>query len=485
MAYETPRYVSRKLEENYEYIKEKIGIGISFDVGKRDLLLDDTLCHIYFVTGLCDTRYILELMKELLDLNETGYLAKQKRKAFEIIKNHIIFQQVTEKDNLDEMITNILSGMVVILVDGEPKGFVIDLRNYPGRNPSEPETEKVIRGSRDGFTENIIINTALIRRRIRDPYLRHELIQVGEKSKTDVCITYIEGVADPKIVEEVRKKLKSIDVDELTMSDKKLEEFIVDQKWNPYPKVRFTERPDILTVHLYQGLVGIIVDNSPSVIIVPTTFFEQIHHVEEYRHTPIVGSFLRLFRTLGIIGSLYLVPVWLLFVLQPKYLPEQLSYIGPKELGNVPIVAQVLIAEIGIEFLRLASVHTPNALTTAMGLVAGILIGQVAIDVGLFSPEIVLYVSISSLGSYATPSYELSLANKIYKIILIVLTALWGIYGLIGGFIFNTIFLATQKSFGRPYLYPLIPFNFKNFWSIFFRINQNRSHREPDKDKMK
>src|SRR5690606_28338279 len=130
--------------------------------------------------------YILELMKELLDLNETGYLAKQKRKAFEIIKNHIIFQQVTEKDNLDEMITNILSGMVVILVDGEPKGFVIDLRNYPGRNPSEPETEKVIRGSRDGFTENIIINTALIRRRIRDPYLRHELIQVGEKSKTDV-----------------------------------------------------------------------------------------------------------------------------------------------------------------------------------------------------------------------------------------------------------------------------------------------------------
>jgi stage V sporulation protein AF len=471
-------YVSKKLEENYEYIKDKIGIGISFDVGKRDLLLDDTMCHIYYVTGLINTDYVLQMMKELLDLNEDNK-QMHKKKAFEKIKNHIIFQQVDEKEKMDEIITFILSGLAAVFVEGESKAFVVDLRSYPGRQPSEPETEKVIRGSKDGFTENIIINTALTRRRIRDPYLRHELIQIGDLSKTDVCITYIEGLADEKVLEEVRKKIKSVDPKELTMTDKKLEEMMMNQKLNPYPKVRFTERPDILAVHLYQGLVGIIVDTSPSVMVVPTTYFEQIQHVEEYRHTPIVGSFLRFFRTMGIFGSLFLVPIWLMFVLEPELLPKQLEFIGPNEVGNIPIVLQILIAEVGIEFLRMAAIHTPTALTTAMGIVAGILVGQIAVEVGLFTPEVVLYVAVSSLGSYATPSYELSIANKIYKLVLIILTWIWGIYGLVGGFLLNTLFLAFQKSFGKPYLYPVLPFNLRDFFGIFFRIDQ----KTPDRNK--
>lgn len=470
-------FVSKKVDENYAYIKEKIGIGISFDVGMREIYLDDLRVQLYYVTGLCDTAYILELLKELLKLNDDDRILI-KSHAGERIKNHLIFQQVYEERELDKLITAILSGLVVILVDGESHGYIIDVRSYPSRQPEEPETEKVIRGSKDGFTENIVINTALIRRRVRDPNLRHELIKIGKLSKTDVCLTYIEGIADPKVLNEVRKSLKQIETTELTMTDKKLEELIVKQKFNPYPKVRFTERPDILAVHLYQGLVGIIVDNSPSAIVIPTTFFEQIQHVEEYRHTPIAGSFLRLFRTLGILGSLYLVPLWLLFVLHPEYLPESLKFIGPKEMGNIPIVLQIIIMEVGIEFLRMAAVHTPTALTTAMGIVAGILIGQIAVDVGLFTPEVVLYVAVSSLGSYATPSYELSIANKIYKLILIILTGFFGFWGLVGGFIVNTIYLACQKSFGKPYLYPFIPFNFRDFLGIFFRVSQTKNQHQ-------
>lgn len=472
MNYDNTVFLSRKLQENFDYIQQEIGIGVSFDVGKRDLLIGKTKIQLYYVTGLTDTKYILELMEELLKLNND--IGLPNKKAFEVIHNHIIFQQVDVVDDLNKIITSILSGLVVVLVDGENKGFVVDVRSYPGRGPDEPETEKVVRGSRDGFTENIIVNTALLRRRIRTGNLRNELIQVGKQSKTDVVISYIDGLADQAVVDDVRKKIKAIDVEEITMTDKKLEELIIKQNYNPYPKVRYTERPDILAIHLYQGLVAIMVDTSPSVIIVPTTFFEQLQHVEEYRHTPVVGSFLRSARTLGILGSLYLVPLWLLFVLNPQYLPKQLEFIGPEDMGNIPIALQILVAEVGIEFLRMAAVHTPTALTTAMGIVAGILVGQIAVDVGLFTPEVVLYVAVSTLGAYATPSYELSLANKIYKLILIILTALFGLWGFVGGIAFNTAFLAFQKSFGKPYLYPVIPFNLKGFLNIFIRSGQNQ-----------
>jgi stage V sporulation protein AF len=469
MAYEKIVNVSRKLSENYEYIKNKIGLDESFDVGYREMLLSKTKIHLYYTTGLVDTKFVLELMEELLKLND-GDLPQ--RKAFEIIHNHIIFQQVTITDDMGKIITDVLSGLLGIIVDGENKGFIIDLRSYPGRGPSEPETEKVVRGSRDGYTENIIINTALTRRRLRDPNLRMEIMQIGRNSKTDVCITYIKGIADDKVVDDVRNRLKSVNADELVMSDKKLEELIARQRFNPYPRVRYTERPDILAIHLTHGLIGIMVDTSPSVMIVPTTYFDQLQHVEEYRQTPVVGSFLRSARTLGVIGSIFLVPIWLLFVLHPEYLPKELAFIGPTETGNVPIIWQVLIAEVGIEFLRMAAVHTPTALSTAMGIVAGILVGQIAVDVGLFTPEVVLYVAVSSLGAYATPSYELSLANKMYKLLLIILTAIFGLWGLVGGFIFNTLFLTFSNSFGKPYFFPVLPFNFKEFLNIFIRFDQ-------------
>ena len=195
-----------------------------------------------------------------------------------------------------------LSGLIVIVVEGSNVALAVDVRGYPGRTPAEPDTEKVIRGSRDGYVENIILNTGLTRRRIRDERLRFEMLKVGERSKTDVSLCYIEDIADPDLVNILRKELNSIEIDGIPMADKTIEEFIVKQGWNPFPLVRYTERADVAAAHILEGHVAIFVDTSPSVIIAPTTYFHHVQHAEEFRESPTSGTFLRWSRFLGVVS---------------------------------------------------------------------------------------------------------------------------------------------------------------------------------------
>lgn len=461
--------ISEALTKNETFFKEHIGVGESFDLGVRKFKLVNKEVQIYYLNGLCDTAYIIELFKELVALND-----KEKYKRTDIkpiIKNHLVHQQVSETTTLDEATDQLLSGLIIILMEGESTAFVVDVRSYPGRQPQEPDTEKVVRGARDGFVENIIVNTALTRRRIRDERLRHEIIQIGERSKTDVCIAYIKDVANPDLVKTIKKELSTIKIDGLTMADKAVEEFLVKQSWNPYPLVRYTERPDIAANHMLEGHVIIMVDTSPSVIITPTTYFHHVQHAEEYRQTPTVGTFLRWVRFLGIIASLFLLPLWYLFVQSPELLPPALEFIGPKEQTKVPIFFQLIFADIGIEFLRMAAIHTPTPLATAMGLIAAALVGQIAIDVGLFVGEVILYVAIASIGSFATPSYELSVANKISRILLLIVVGLFGVPGFVVGTTLYLLFLIQIKSLNTPYLWPFIPFDAKSLLQILIRVS--------------
>lgn len=458
MAYDPYVPVEKNIDETQKILEDKLGFGKSFDVGQREIVVMERRIQLYYITGLVDSELVVDLMTQLLLLNS---LPHPNDDVFQTIHNRLVHQQVTVTDKVNDICTSVLSGLVAIIVDKETQAFVVDVRSYPGRGPSEPDTEKTVRGSRDGYTENIIVNTALTRRRIRTGKLRNIILKVGDQSKTDVVLMYIEDIADQSMVDEVKHRIEQVKVDGLTMTDKELEEFITGQVYNPYPLVRYTERPDVVAAHLYHGMIAIIVDTSPSVMIGPVTLFDHLTSVEEYRQTPAVGTFLRLIRYAGIIVSVFLMPTWLLFVLHPEYLPDFLNFIGPQEEGNIPIVLQVISGEIGMEFLRLASIHTPTAISSALGIVSAILIGQVAVDVGLFGPEILFYVAIGALGAFVTPSYELGLANKMFKLFIIVGTALLGLWGYIGTIVVGLIFLATMKSFGKPYLYPLIPFNFK------------------------
>ncbi|MCP8616757.1 spore germination protein [Salirhabdus salicampi] len=460
--------VSSKIKENQQYMKDRLGVGVSFDVGFRDVQVMKTDVHLYYVTGLCDTSVIVQLLRQIIDINDSE---SNKAKLKEVIKNRLVHQQVEPVKKMDEVVDKLLSGLIVIFIDGESEGFIVDVRQYPGRGPQEPDTEKVVRGSRDGYTENIIENTALTRRRIRDERLRHEILQIGERSKTDICIAYIQDVADPQLVKVIKKELNNISIDGLSMAEKTIEEFLVKQGFNPYPLVRYTERPDVAAAHLLEGHVVITVDTSPSMIITPTTFFHHVQHAEEYRQSPAVGTFIRWTRFLGIFSSVFLLPLWLLFVLHPNLLPAGLEFIGPSEEGNIPVLVQIILADIGIEFLRMAAIHTPTPLSTAMGLIAAVLIGEIAINVGLFMPEVILYVAISAIGAFATPSYELSVANKITRVLLILSTALYGPIGFVIGITILLLFLTRLNSLNTPYLWPLMPFDGKSILQIMFRVS--------------
>ena len=323
----------------------------------------------------------------------------------------------------DELLTAILSGQAAFIT---PDGyaFTIDIRSYPGRQPEEPDNEKVVRGSRDGFTENLIQNTALVRRRLRTEDLRFEMHKVTMNGKTDVAITYMQGAASEEHLAYIRERLDAIHHDGLTMTDKSLEEFLFKQRFHPMPFVRFTERPDICAAHLLEGHIAIIVDTSPSVILVPAPLFHHLQHAEEYRQAPLIGTFVRIMRLFAAAMSLVLLPFWYLIATKQHYLPDFLSYIGPKDIGEIPLLVQLLIADGGIEVLRMAAIHTPTPMSTAMGLVAAIVIGQVAIDVGLFTPEVVLYVAVSAIFTFSIPSYELSITTKIFRVCILLSTAL-------------------------------------------------------------
>ncbi|WP_078432729.1 spore germination protein [Metabacillus halosaccharovorans] len=460
--------ITGNLAESEKFFTEHVGLNTSFDLGVRKLTILDFQVNIYYLNGLCDTNYITQILKNvsLINDSEVNHI-----KFKEILENRIVNQSVQKIRTLDEVVDQVLSGLIVFLMEGSDYGLVVDVRSYPGRQPQEPDTEKIVRGARDGFVENIIVNTGLIRRRIRDERLRYEMMKIGERSKTDVCLAYIKDVADPGLVKTIKKELDTIKVDGITMADKTIEEFLVKQGYNPYPLVRYTERPDVAANHLLEGHVLIIVDTSPSVIITPTTFFHHVQHAEEYRQAPAVGTFLRWVRFLGIIASIFLLPLWFLFVLEPSLLPVNIAFIGPNEEKNIPIVLQIFLADFGIEFLRMAAIHTPTSLSTAMGLIAAALIGQIAIDVGLFVPEVILYVAVAAIGTFATPSYELSVANKMARLILLIAVAAFKLEGFVIGCTLFIFLLARIKSLNTPYLWPFLPFNAMALWQIIIRTS--------------
>lgn len=470
------QFVAKNIERNEQYMRTELGVGTSYDVDFRELIVLKRKVQLYYINGLVDDKTITEILKKLVEVNDAE---SEEDKMFEIIKNRLVNQQVDPENKIEKVTHELLAGLIIVFVDGEREAFIIDVRHYPGRQPEEPDTERVIRGSRDGFTENIVENTALTRRRVKDKRLRNEIMTVGKRSKTDISISYIDTIANEATIKIIKDKINKIDIDGLIMADKALEEYLVENKWNPYPLARYTERPDVAAHHLLSGYIILMVDTSPNVMIIPTTFFDHLEHAEEFRQTPAVGTFTRWIRIMAVLASLFILPLWLLFVIEPSLLPKALSFIGPKETGNVPIPLQIILADIGVEFLRMAAIHTPTPLATALGLIAAVLIGDIAVDVGLFNAEVILYVAISTVGSYVTPSYELGVANKFIKSWHIIAIIIFGVSGFMIAFTTSVLFLIHLKTIKTPYLWPLIPFNGTAFIRFILRIPTPFVHTRP------
>ncbi|GAA0135628.1 spore germination protein SpoVAF [Paenibacillus sp. YSY-4.3] len=472
--------ISENLETTKETLKEVVGLGKSFDLDFREMTFGDKRTGLFFISGFVKENILQEILKRLTYLTPDNFSSDVLHDFFELYIPHV---QVQKFDKLSDVITMALSGMSVLFIDGEREALVMDTRSYPARNPEEPSLERVVRGSRDGFTEILLTNITLVRRRLRDPGLVFELHKVGRRTQTDVCIAYIDDIVDKTQVDSVRDKITSIDMDGIPLADKQLEEAIVRKGWNPYPLVRYSERPDVVASHILEGRIVLFSDTSPSVIILPTTFFDLCQHAEENRQTAFMGTYLRWVRFAGIFASLFLLPLWLLMVIHPELKPATLSFIGPQTNAKIPLIAQFLLIEFGVDLLRMAAVHTPTPLASAMGLIAAILVGDIAVKTGLFVNEVVLYMAVAAIGMFATPSYELGLANRVIRLGLLIAVAIFGGPGFVVGVTAFIIWLTLRRSYNSSYLWPFIPFNAKAMAAILFRLPVMTSKQRPSFNK--
>ncbi|WP_373293839.1 spore germination protein [Paenibacillus albidus] len=454
------------LETAKKTLTEVMGLGSSFDVVFREMSFGGQPAALLFISGFAKDTILDEILKRLTYLTPE-HLSADVFASF--LREYIPHIQVETGDLLSETVNKVLTGISAIFIEGQNQVILMDTRSYPSRNPDEPSIERVVRGSRDGFTETLLTNVALVRRRVRDPGLKYEIHQVGRRTRTDVCVAYIDDIVDKTQVKAVTDKIKGVNLDGIPLADKQLEEVIVGGGWNPYPMVRYSERPDIVASHLLEGRVVVFVDTSPSVMVLPTTFFDLCQHAEENRQTPFIGTYLRWVRFIGIFCSMFLLPLWMLLVLHPELKPPMLDFIGPQKTAHIPLLGQFLLVELGVDLLRMAAVHTPNPLGSAMGLIAAILVGDIAVQTGLFVNEVVLYMAVASIGMFATPSYELGLANRIVRLVLLLAVAAFQVPGFVIGTTLLIILLTTHRSYNSSYLWPFIPFNAKAMGEIILR----------------
>lgn len=456
-----------------EMFSELLRADKSYDILVKRIKVADKKATLYGIDGFIKEE-VLEKMLEYFTKIPVEDMAEI-RDASQLTDNFITYIESSTETSVDKAVTMVLSGAVVLIVESFNEFIVIDARTYPARSVDEPESDKVLRGSHEGFVETLVFNTALIRRKIRDPMLTMELFSVGEKSKTDIVVCYIDGKADEKKLRAVRKKLKQINVDALAMGQESLKECLVpNQAWNPYPKIRYTERPDTASACIYDGNILIITDGSPSVMIVPTGVFDFVQDINDYYFSPVVGTFLRYVRAAVFLLSFLLVPFWYLMVKAPERLPEWLAFMMIKEPAQVSVIGQIFVIEFVIDVLKLASLNTPSALSNSFSVVGALVLGEFAVNSGLFANEVVLFMSFVAISNFTQPSYELGYAIKLSRLMVLILTALFDIWGFAAGVLITVLTVCLTKTIdGYTYLYPLIPFDRKALSSLLVRKSIN------------
>lgn len=444
-------------------------LNASFDLVGKDLKVDKHNIKIYFVDGFCKDETMFKINSFMMNAQEKDF--KMLKTAREFANRFVPYVETDITSSVDSFIKSVLSGAVGMVVEGFTEAIIIDARTYPVRSVGEPDNDKVLRGPHDGFVETLVFNTALIRRRIRDTALTMEIYSVGKVSQTDVVICYMKNRVNDKMLNALQKKLKSISVNSLTMGQQSLIDCLVPKQWiNPFPKVRYTERPDAAAASVLEGSLVVLTDNSPAAMIIPSGIFDFLQDTNDYYMSPVIGSYMRIIR-MAIFGmTMLLIPIWLLLIQNPEYIPDWLEFIKIEEPNTVPIVAQLFIVEVVIDAMRLASINTPQSLSSSFGVIGALVLGEFAVSAGWFVAEIVLYMAFVALTNFTQPSFELGYAFKLFRMMLIALITLFNIWGFIAGILLIVAELATTKTVtGQCYLYPLIPFNGKALTSLLLR----------------
>lgn len=460
---------SSDFTQNTKLLDDALRIDKSFDIVGRTINIANKKAKYYFVDGMIKDETMVKITQFLFGLTEEKI--NDVDNAREFADKFISYVETDVSGSLDTVTTFVLSGALCIAVEGYEQMIIVDVRTYPVRSIGEPENDKVLRGAHDGFTETLIFNTALVRRRIRDPQFTAQYFQIGKISKTDVALCYIENKTDKKRLEKVQNLLSNVNVNNLTMGQETLAEAIMrKQRFNPFPKVRYTERPDVAAACMNEGSLIIMVDNSPSAIIVPTGIFDFLQDANDFYFPPLIGTYLRFVRMIIFALTLLLTPVWLLLIQNEQLIPPWLDFIRIEEPCSVAPFAQLLIVEIIIDALKLASLNTPSALSSSLSIVGALVLGEFAVQSGWMSSEVVLYMAFVGITNFTQPSYELGYAFKLCRMLMIILIALFNLWGLIAGLIITVLLIAFNTTMtGSCYLYPLIPFDWHKLSGLLVR----------------
>ncbi|MBQ9097536.1 MAG: spore germination protein [Clostridia bacterium] len=449
--------ITKSFDENYANFCELLVIEQNFDINKRVFYAGNKKCAIFQIKGTAKSFDTTAILTYLMESGET------------IDENTIMDKLIpyieasTEKDIL-KAVDNIYMGNAVLFVDGIDNAFIIDAKTLPQRNIEEPEKDKVIRGSRDGFVEIPIFNAALLRRRIRSNELRLERVIAGKKSKSDIIVAYMDTKCDKKFLEKLKEKLENLDIESTAMNQETISENLFPHKWyNPLPIVKYSERPDYTSAAIMQGSIVLIIDNSPSVMILPSKFLDFMSEANDYYFPPFTGTYYRIIKTVMILLALFWAPIWLYFMENQEIIPEWLSFLRSKEEAvAVPIAIQMIIMEFTFEAMRISTLNSPQNLGATIGIVGALLVGDFAVQSGWLTSSVVFYMAFFSITLMAAPSIEVGYAIKFFRVFLILMTWIFKLPGLIIGTIAILCLAATTKTVsGKPYMYPIIPLDFK------------------------
>lgn len=458
---------SSKLDENLTLINNRLNVPANFDILTRNIVIGGRKAGFFFIDGFVQEDMIEKLMQFFYSL---------KPEDLSDIDTFLVkgmpYTEAESCDDVEKAVTAFLSGVTLMLIDGFENAVLIDCRTYPARNVSEPWKDRVLRGSRDGFVETMVHNAALLRRRIRDEKFCMEIYSVGERSRSDVAVCYISDLVDKSLLDDIKKRISKVKVESLTMNVESLAECLLPHRWiSPFPKFKYSERPDTAAAAILDGNIVVLVDNSPAVMIIPTSIFDLVEEADDYNFAPVIGTYLRLSRFVFTFVTMLLTPVWLLLINNPSWIPEWLSFITVSDDITVPIVWQLLILEMSVDGLKMAAVNTPSLLSTPLSIVAGIVVGEYAVSSGWFNTESLLYMAVVTVGTYSQASFEMGYAMKFVRVLTLILTAIFNVPGFVAGCVIGLAAIVFNKTIsGKSYLAPLIPFDGEKLKRAVFRV---------------
>lgn len=448
--------IHRRLDKNKAWLKERL--GDNFDVVMQDVgQPGNPSAFLIYIEGMADSEVISDHVLAPLLRHEW---------------DHISTSQRDQAGDFETVLDAIFAGNGAVFIDKRDQATIVNVRGGTRRGVEEPASEAVIRGPREGFNENLRTNTALVRFKVKSAKLKMESRTIGTESHTQVVLAYMEGIADPKVVEEARSRLDRINIDGILESGY-IEEFIEDNPFSPFPQMQYSERPDTVAAQLLEGRFAIFVDGSPFVLLAPVTLMELLQASEDYYERFMIGSMIRLLRLLFTLLSLLLPAVYIsILTYHQDMIPTNLllSIAAAREAIPFPTFVEALIMEVSFEALREASIRLPRTIGQAVSILGALVIGQAAVEAGIVSAPMVIIVSLTGIASFTIPRFNLAITMRMLRFPLMILAGIFGLFGIVIGLVLISIHLARLRSFGVPYLSGLTPSGMKDQHDLFIRL---------------